>query len=1173
MKALNFIIGMIVGMVLLIVAVVGAIFAAGSLVSVGQLETTLGTDIFDDSADINDKTLLQVVKDLVADLQNKDSLTINLLRTKYGLKIPEEISGIDISVLFDYPITQVADNLGDVVNNMTLRDVGEFLKMDFENEYDIPVLKQNLDNKINVALDNVLKSIDDDKLTLAAIESNFGISFGENEVFDRLYYTPLSQFGSVMNALTVNTLMSLDSNLFATSDGAPVFVATDEYVRISAEDLANPDRAAAEGAETYIAGTTASGTLLYKELCYVADGEGFKVDNSCNFADFDASAVETEFYRHVTFVPYDAATDYPAGTEFVVPAYLNCFVPDANGAYGPARDGYVSLSTIFTDETMTTSLSAAILAGTAEMTDGAIVLDGSLYFAAGEDGAQVARPVVSYGLPDGEITAASRLEENGSGYLLVHEGTADMAIQALAAETISSLSGATDKITSLKLGEVIDISDDSAMVLKALADTPINKMSDRLNTLTLAESTEIKMSEYKEARDGMYVFVKTATGGYYTLYNPNNADMVGATRYDKVSVDGESSPVLQRLAGVAIPDISASFSSLLLGEALGVDVDTFASVGNAEFDPNATYYEFDATYGYPKRATDVTDAASYAAKRTSLYVRTGEGEGNSVLKQLAFVKIDDASAVMDQIVQDTLLSDIIDVAAYTVVEDYTGGEEYWLVEKNAYFTQKDADGNEVYYTYVYDGDGKYYKTAELYLPATEAQLTALAGGVEYVYSSNADKTEDYFINGDTFNINGETFNTNVYYATGSGDEPYVRNDALTSYYFTNMYHALTELRKTWVYKGSSYESNNTWNYKDFNENRDSLYFKEGGAYIQNTSLTNSYIDKLEKALSKLQQTYSRDTADLGSGVVYTGTTYATADALYVNIFGQYVPYNPEENPEHLGEKIYFRYTDGYYLYSGDADVTGDLYVYENNAFVLRENATGTSAPLYVKLPADADGNYYYSELDASVPAGTTTYSLRECVAIYEKDASGDYVFFNGDYVAYDPDNADHDGLQRYARHIAFLGNRAAVTGVDSGEGTLPPLVGDGTNLDSLRVSVVEEASPTLLLSLLNRNVTVGSLNDTVNFLTLEELMDIEPDSIFDDESIRKATIDTLSTVITAKFTNMTVGELISYANIKTVNAQVKAALENVTLADFFGALKFDASTGQLVVDMEVLFGA
>ena len=91
MKALNFVIGMIVGMVLLVVAVVGVIFAAGSLVSVGQLENTLGTDIFDDENDVNEMTVLELVQALVGDLQNLNGLTINKLRQDYGLKIPEEI--------------------------------------------------------------------------------------------------------------------------------------------------------------------------------------------------------------------------------------------------------------------------------------------------------------------------------------------------------------------------------------------------------------------------------------------------------------------------------------------------------------------------------------------------------------------------------------------------------------------------------------------------------------------------------------------------------------------------------------------------------------------------------------------------------------------------------------------------------------------------------------------------------------------------------------------------------------------------------------------------------------------------------------------------------------------------------------------------------------------------
>ena len=190
MKALNFVIGMIVGMVLLVVAVVGAVFAAGSLVSVGQIENTLGTDIFDDESDVNNKTILELVQSLIGDLQNMDELTIEKLRTDYGL-------------------------IGDVVNNMTLRDVGEFLDMDFETEYpDLRVLQDNLDEKVNVALDNVLSSIDDEKMTVYTIERDFGLSLGENNLITTLRHTPLSSFAEVMDNLPVGVVIDADSDLF-----------------------------------------------------------------------------------------------------------------------------------------------------------------------------------------------------------------------------------------------------------------------------------------------------------------------------------------------------------------------------------------------------------------------------------------------------------------------------------------------------------------------------------------------------------------------------------------------------------------------------------------------------------------------------------------------------------------------------------------------------------------------------------------------------------------------------------------------------------------------------------------------------------------------------------------------------------------------------------------------
>lgn len=1101
MKVLNFIFGMIVGMVLLVVAICGAIFAAGSLVNVGQLENTLGTDIFDDSSEVNDKTLLQLASDLIKDLQDKQNLTINKLRTKYGLKIPTEISGIDISVLFDLPITEVPDNLGEVVNNMTLRDVGEFLKMDFENDYNIPVLKENLDNKVNVALDNVLNSIDDDKLTIASIESNFGISLGSNAILNKVYYTPLSQFGSVIDLLTVNDLMSLDSNLFVRSDGTTVYVNTDEYVEISASELADPDRAPADGAETFIAGVSADGTVIRRELCFVATDDGYVADNSCYFADFDASANEKTFYRHVVRKPFSADTTYPDGTVLSVASYLNCFVADGNGSYAPADGGYFALDKLFVDETMSLSVSDAIIADSIATSDGKINLDGTYWFASEKDGAAVALPATSYGVkvPAEEISSDTRFEEGGTGYILVHEGTADMAIQAIAGETIKSLANATDKITALKLGEIITIDASSAKILQTLKDTPVNKLSEKLDTIVLSDATDIVMSQYVEDENGSYVLTED---GYYTLYRPG---MTG-TRYKKLpDAEGTSSTVLQRLAHTAIPDISNAFADLILGDALAVDVDAFEPVGNAAFDKDATYYVFDETYGYPKRATDVTED-NFDSKKGSLYIRTYEGTGNAVLKQLAYVKVDETSVVMDSIIKDTLLSDIIDIAEYAVVKDYASGERMWIIENDPYYSvDTDKDGTvDKFYVYVYDGNGKYYRTNELYELATASQIKE-NGTQSYKYTKyDASAISNLIKNIEDGKISAVF---NIYYKTSDGK--YERNDALTAYYIAN------------------------------------------------------------KNIEALSSTYFRQIAADGD---QTATVYKTSSRLYVNIFGEYVLYDPS-NPVHLGERLYFHYTDGYYLWSSDNAVESNKYYFDYATDTFIEIADASSAPVgepvYIKLPNKGtleEPEYYFAHIDTGNAEGKTTYSKRECEYIFKTTdkIENAFVFFNGEYVPYDATNDAHNGLRRYERYLGYLGNDAANTGTEGG--------GSLAALSNISVEVITEQSPTLLLSLLAKHVSVGELNNVLNDFTLGEMMEIEEGSIFDDEVIKNATIENLSSTITARIAEMTMGELIRYSSVKDIDAKIRTTLENVRLADFLAALKFDTTSGQIVLDMEKLFG-
>lgn len=1119
MKALNFVIGMIVGMVLLVVAVVGAVFAAGSLVSVGQIENTLGTDIFDDESDVNNKTILELVQSLIGDLQNMDELTIEKLRTDYGLKIPTEISGIDITPLFGYSLLEVPDHLGDVVNNMTLRDVGEFLDMDFETEYpDLRVLQDNLDEKVNVALDNVLSSIDDEKMTVYTIERDFGLSLGENNLITTLRHTPLSSFAEVMDNLPVGVVIDADSDLFVEKGAVRLYVVADDYIEVPAGELTSPLADGTRVTETYIAGADENG-LVYREMRYVMNDDGsYEPDNSCYASSFDAEANTETYYRHIVYTAYDSSANYGADAVFAVKTFLNDYVSDGAGGFVLADGGFLSLDNILANADGTYTLNAAVLDGSVAVTDGSIDFATLHVFASvtADDGTVSVEPAAEYGRdPEAVLDDNTRLDDNFTGYLRVHAGTAEPPAQVIAGETISTIAGATDALTSLKLGEVLDIDEDSAKILQTLKDTPINKMSDALDTITLADATDIVLSTYTEDPNGSYVKVSSEVGGtYYTLYNPSKLSHAGLTRYSKTESAGEASAALQRLAGTTIPNISKAFSGMVLGDALNVDVDTFAPVSDPQ--PGETYYIFNEL-GYPERVVYED------GKSDAYFERTHEGEGNAVLKQLAYVKIDNVSEAMDGIIENTLLSDIIEVTEYTVAQYVPDGtpetdEDQWLFEADPNYTEKGK-----HYTFVYDGSGKYYMTDIAYLPATDEQKALFRNEsdatVTFSYESNAGYTTAI----DLIGARGG----NIYFSDGDGD--YELNPALLAYYVARSVSTDT--------------------------------------------------DTAAKALAALKATCSRvetadgdHTADIytvvagtayGGLYVYNeGSVTGSAESGFSVTFGGYTLYDAA-NPTHWGAELYFKYSDGYYPASADATADNGYVRYSysvNGGFYSDDNGA------YIKLEGREETGrgtlYYYSLIDSEYKEGYTVYSKRECDYIFLENAeNGGWVNVAGEWEEYDPDR-HADVEMRYDRVIGYIGNDAANDGgTDAG---LDPLT-------DISVNVLDEKSPTILISLLERQVTIGSLNETIDSLTIGEMMEIEPGSLFDNELLSGATIETLSSSVNSMFTDMTIGTLLKYANI-AVSPQVSYILQDVKLADFFGALEYSDSDGQLTVDMEKLFG-
>lgn len=1143
MKALNFVIGMIVGMVLLVVAVAGAVLAAGTLVSVGQIESTLGTDIFDDESSVNDLTVLELVQNLVKDLQNLDGFTIEKLKTDYGVKIPDEISGIDITPVFGYPITEVPNHLGDIVNNMTLRDVGEFLDMDFETEYpDIRVLQDNLDEKVNVALDNVLSSIDDEKMTVYTIERDFGLSLGENNLITTLKHTPLSSFAAVMDHLPVGTVVDADSDLFVAEGAVALFVVTSEFVEVPAGELTSSLADESRVAETYIAGADENG-IIYREMRYVMNDDGtYEPDNSCYASSFDAAANTETYYRHIVYTAYDSAATYGEGTVFAVKTFLNDFVSDGEGGFVLADGGFFTLDNVFTDLDGTT-LNAYILS------DASVVKEGGLDLAAlelyvsvtNDDDTTSLRPADTFGVdPAVTVDDDTRLDDNFTGWVRIHVGDADPAMQVIAGETISTISGATDAITALKLGEVLDIDESSAKILQTLADTPINKMSDALDTITLADATDIAMSEYVVAKDGAYVKVTSESGGtYFTLYNPTVHTGENIVRYDRTVGDGDASVALQRLAGTTIPNISAAFSGMVLGDALNIEVDTFAPVEGALTD-GETYYIFNKL-GYPERVVyEHGKSDPYAA----YFERTSEGEGNAVLKQLAYVKIDDVSEAMDGIIENTLLSDIIDVVEYAVIEvtdvsgDPSASYEQWFFEHDAVYTVGTGEDAK-HHTFVYDGNGKYYMTDVVYLPATNGQKDLFSNGtVTFSYVLN----DTYVDVRALINARGG----NIYFkSTEDGEPVYKANPALLAYYIAQS--AL----------GGDAEAN----------------------ALKALKNTYSRVECDASAAGAIEATiYGNVTDAQAQGGLYVkdeGSVTGSTESGFSVTFGGYTLYDAA-NPTHWGAELFFKYSDGFYPASSEVLENGGytLYTYAPGSFTEASDPTGSDEEYYVKLAAkfedgrtEADGNtllnlYYFTLIDENFEEGYTVYANRECDTVYVKDEGGDWVKVGSEWVAFDENDPEHEVLDRFNAVIGYIGNSAANDG------------GVSVKLDRLSNSAVtntiEEKSPTILITLLQRQVTIGSLNDTIDTLTIGELMEIEPGSVFDNDVLRNATIENLSEKVSSLFTDMTIGTLLEYANV-SVSSEIAYILQDVKIADFFGALEYHQN-GQLTVNMEKLFG-
>lgn len=568
---------MIIGIILFVLAIGGAVFVVGTSVTVGQLQQKITQEeiIAPDSA-LYGQTVLDAVKSLINDINGIDSLTLQTLYDHYGLAILKGLSGIDFTTkdFYTAPIKDILNDMSIVVNSFTLNDISGIAGVDFSS-YGLPILDENLQNNLQTALNNIMGSLNGD-LSVRKIKDDFGIDIGtgDNKLIATIQDVSLSSFGEVVNAITLNRLLDVDTDSFVVKGENRVYKKTDIYQEVSKAELQNKNYSPALGVETFIAGaidTDGDGTtdkLVEKELRYVkktsvaedgTESEKYVVDNSCYADDFNADANEKTFYRHVQ---YTLSTDVADMNKLYIATYANRIATLDGGKYTLVQKEFTALKDI-------------AFASAPTVSGGNIDIQNVKY--ALEDGTYENSDV--FYITDSPITKDSMLRTLGEGetasgtaYLRTHKGTSATVLQIVAYMSVVELQNAdglldsltvgdvvdTDKpgtskaiialkdckiteigtkINTLKIDELIDVNDESATILKALKKRgcTLNDMSTIVDTLTIGEVLDIVYDKYTPAADGAYVAIDV-----YVPFNEYAHVNEDGTFFERFAKDGEN---------------------------------------------------------------------------------------------------------------------------------------------------------------------------------------------------------------------------------------------------------------------------------------------------------------------------------------------------------------------------------------------------------------------------------------------------------------------------------------------------------------------------------------------------------------------------------------------------------------------------------------------------------
>lgn len=682
-KFLTFILGLVVGVLLVGGTIAGVVYYAVAAVSVNDVEnyTKQEFTFIDKDAEIRNKSILDIY-DMVKGGNIKET-TVSDAKRIFGIDIIKILeNSLEITVdnksretLGALKVADVFkdDNLKVVLNCFTLGDVLKKTGIDTTTGLaSKPIVQEHISEPVIDGFNALLKSLEINEMTIAEMQYLLGVSFGAGGVLDTVANVKIGDLNSAINDIKFeDVLPDFDRDFYAEWDktGA-VLYKKESGGEIKLKQLIEADGTseffkfvnteAKDPAKTYYKLNREEGTIkvsddgnweLIKELpdfnnrydisgkrnrfglAYVVLVDDNQIKITKRYADRDCT-VENEDGMY-----YFKYTKDAAGTNYRYGAAVRTKIQDATGTE-PAKYAEIIEWRGYVETTKAD------------------------YFEA--------EPWKTYGYSrDGKVTDEELREHPSTDslarYALVHVGKSEPVLKALADETLNTLDGA---IGDMKLGQVIEITDDSADILKKLKDSKISEIDKDVKNVKVGDIMKVvSVTTAEKATDGAYIALPalpagkeykgtfiTAKDGDKTVYLVKYKD--GLTGFgDRYNItEKASNGVVVALSEKTIGELqTAGIDDLVnaarLSSVMDIDGDVFVldSTADAKFilDEDAKNEN-----GFFRLA---------AAGKTAEYKRVYEGDGNAVIKKLSTIGVNNIAARMDDVVNSTLLKEVVKV--------------------------------------------------------------------------------------------------------------------------------------------------------------------------------------------------------------------------------------------------------------------------------------------------------------------------------------------------------------------------------------------------------------------------------------------------------------------------------------------------------------------------------